>query len=102
MRHNNYSSIKPVLVALLCTLVMYSGSSAATTEDTLFSAPAAVETAIMDYSSTDDTLNDDDLQTSATGAKPCTSNNLFISRNYLSGRARLNSNTVRGSPAPVL
>mgnify|MGYP001815134792 CR=1 FL=1 len=102
MQHNNYSSIKSVLVALLCTLVMYSGSPAATAEDTLFSAPAAVEIAIMDYSSTDDTLHDNDLQASAAGANSCTSNSLFISRNYLSDRTRLNFNTVRGSPAPVL
>jgi hypothetical protein len=102
MRHKSYSSIKPVLLALLCTLVMVSGSTNATAEDTLFSASTAVEIAIIDYNSTDGTLNDGDPQPSPTGAKLYTPNSLFKSNNYLSGRTRLKSNTVRGSPAPVL
>jgi hypothetical protein len=102
MQHKSYSSIKPVLLALLCTLVMYSGSPDATAEDSLFSASAAVEIAITEHNSTDDTLHDDSLQPSTCGTKPCTPDSLLKSSNNLSGHTRLNANTVRGSPAPVL
>jgi hypothetical protein len=102
MRNKNYSPIKSILLALFYTLVLYSGSSSAASDDALIST--SVEISFADFDGTDDTYNDGELQPSVTGTKSYAQYSLVKSHyatNHHFGRKRLNANTVRGSPATV-
>lgn len=103
MRNKNYSPIKSVLLALFYTLVLYSGSSIAASNDALVST--SVEISFADFDGTDDTYNDGELHPSLTGKKSYAQYSPVKSHyatNHHSGRKRLNTNTVRGSPATIL
>jgi hypothetical protein len=99
MRSNNDSTIKSVLLALLCSLALYSGTASALSDDAPL--PVSVEIAFVDFHGDDDTLKDGNPLLSVTDTKSYTSHDrtrlLYITAHH-GGRPRLNTNTVRGSP----
>jgi hypothetical protein len=102
MQDKNYSSIRSVLLALFCTLVLYSGSANANSDDTPHSVTA--EIAFVDFDSTDDTLNDGDIMLIVRGMRSYSAyspTGLVDTTKHEPSHKRLNFNAVRGSPTPV-